>query len=145
MLGSTRKFTPVAVLLFLVVGTAILIYSRNSLSFSPSVFEHLTKANGEVVFEGILEPGEKVDLPDFSGATSIGYYVDEKFPSSDGGDFVFLYGSDGSRSGSSFGGEFRPTEGATYWAVNEGRQVRRFLVYIVKDEQDSAEQPAAAL
>ena len=144
-----RKLITSLILLLVVAGGAALFYFKSSLSFSPSVYDYLTKNNAEVIFDDLLEPGEKVDLPDFVGATAIGYYVDEQLSietrpaGADGqGDeegFVVLYGSDGVRSESAFGGEFRPADGASYWIVNEGRERRRFLVYIIKAESGSRE------
>ncbi|MEN8716424.1 MAG: hypothetical protein ABF384_16035 [Verrucomicrobiales bacterium] len=136
-----RKITSL-ILLLVVAWGATLFYLKKSLSFSPSVHEYLRENHAEVIFDDLLDPGEKVDLPDFVGATAIGYYVDEQQsiatrPAGAGGQgneegFVVLYGSDGVRSESAYGGEFRPADGASYWVVNEGRERRRFLVYLLK-------------
>jgi hypothetical protein len=102
------------------------------LTFSPLVEESLKEKEAEIVLDRIFQPGEEQPIPSVVGAGSVGYYVDNQFEREKAGGYVYLYGSDGSSSGVSFGSEFSRQDGpveASFRAVNTGKLPRRLLVY----------------
>ena len=97
--------------------------------------------NATVVSDRILQPGEEQPIPSVVGAGSVGYYVDHQFEHETAGEFVRVYGSDGSSGGGQAGIEFSRLDGpiqASYRAVNLGKLPRRLLVYTTPAKRPAA-------
>ena len=107
------------------------------LTISPLALSSLEERHAQVLFEGVLDPNESKEFVDVAGSGSIGYIVDEQFSLDRADGFVRIYGSDGSESGSAYGGEFRRSDGpitASYRIINEGIEARHVVVYIINSE-----------
>ncbi len=108
------------------------------LGISKTYLDEIKKRNGTILIDAIIQPDERMDVPQTAGIRRIGICVDQHSDYSRCKGFVSLTGTDGARLAADGLSEYRMNDGelisASFVLVNEGREPRRAVVFASKAE-----------